>query len=507
MENSWPFNSFLLVPTLLFTLLFCLNLFYHRKLNLPPGPSPWPIIGNLNLIGSLPHQSIHSLAKKYGPIMQLRFGSYTVVVGSSVEMARYFLKTYDHNFASRPKTAGGKYTTYNYSDMVWAPYGPYWRQARKMCQIELFSAKRLESFEYIRIEETKLFVNGLFKSCGKPIILKDHFSNLSLNVISRMVLGKKYTEKSESEIVTPKEFKEMLEELFLLNGVLDIGDSIPWVGFLDLQGYRKRMKAVMKKLDRFYEHVLDEHDGRGKNTSKDMVDVLLQLADDPSFQVKLQRHQIKALIQDLLGGGTESSMVTLEWAISEILKKPDIFKKATEELDRVVGRNRLVQEKDISNLPFIDAIVKETMRLHPVAPMLVPRVAREDCNVAGYDILKNTRVLVNVWSIGRDPAVWSRPDEFCPERFMENKEIDVMGHHFELLPFGAGRRMCPGYSLGLKVIRSNLANLLHGFAWKLPGDMKHEDLDMEEIFGLSTPRKFPLVAVPEPRLPLHVYSL
>ncbi|KAJ0007041.1 hypothetical protein Pint_30723 [Pistacia integerrima] len=112
-----------------------------------------------------------------------------------------------------------------------------------------------------------------------------------------MVLGKKYTEKSESEIVTPKEFKEMLEELFLLNGVLDIGDSIPWVGFLDLQGYRKRMKAVMKKLDRFYEHVLDEHDGRGKNTSKDMVDVLLQLADDPSFQVKLQRHQIKALIQ------------------------------------------------------------------------------------------------------------------------------------------------------------------------------------------------------------------
>ncbi|KAJ0075352.1 hypothetical protein Patl1_35104 [Pistacia atlantica] len=443
MENSWAFISFLWLPTLLFILLFCLNLFYHRKLNLPPGPSPWPIIGNLNLIGSLPHQSIHSLAKKYGPIMQLRFGSYTVVVGSSVEMARYFLKTYDHNFASRPKTAGGKYTTYNYSDMVWAPYGPYWRQAQK----------------------------------------------------------------SESEIVTPKEFKEMLEELFLLNGVLDIGDSIPWVGFLDLQGYRKRMKAVMKKLDRFYEHVLDEHDGRGKNTSKDMVDVLLQLADDPSFQVKLQRHQIKALIQDLLGGGTESSMVTLEWAISEILKKPDIFKKATEELDRVVGRNRLVREKDISNLPFIDAIVKETMRLHPVAPMLVPRVAREDCNVAGYDILKNTRVLVNVWSIGRDPAVWSRPDEFCPERFMENKEIDVMGHHFELLPFGAGRRMCPGYSLALKVIRSNLANLLHGFAWKLPGDMKHEDLDMEEIFGLSTPRKFPLVAVPEPRLPLHVYSL
>jgi cytochrome P450 len=210
--------------------------------------------------------------------------------------------------------------------------------------------------------------------------------------------------------------------------------------------------------------------------------------------------------QDLIAGGTESSAVTVEWAISELLKKPEIFKKAAEELDTVIGRDRWVEEKDIVNLPYIDAIAKETMRLHPVAPMLVPRLSREDCKIEGYDILKGTRVLVNVWTIGRDPAVWENPNEFCPERFI-GKDIDVKGHDYELLPFGSGRRMCPGYSLGLKVIQSSLANLLHGFTWKLPGNMEKESLDMEEIFGLSTPKKIPLDAVVEPRLPNHVYSL
>ena len=196
----------------------------------------------------------------------------------------------------------------------------------------------------------------------------------------------------------------------------------------------------------------------------------------------------------------------MEWAISELLRKPEIIEKATEELDKVIGRERWVEEKDIVNLPYIDSIVKETMRLHPVAPMLVPRFSREDSRIAGYDIPKDTRVLVNVWTIGRDPSLWDNPNEFVPERFL-GKDIDVKGHDFELLPFGSGRRMCPGYSLGLKVIQSSLANLLHGFTWKLPENMKKEDLDMTEIFGLSTPRKIPLVTVVEPRLPSHLYDL
>lgn len=211
-------------------------------------------------------------------------------------------------------------------------------------------------------------------------------------------------------------------------------------------------------------------------------------------------------IQDLIAGGTESSAVTVEWAMSELLKQPHIFEKATEELDQVIGNDRWVDEKDIPNLPYIEAIVKETMRMHPVAPMLVPRLSREDSTIDGYDIPAGTRILVNVWTIGRDPTIWEAPNEFKPERFI-GKAIDVKGNNFELLPFGAGRRMCPGYSLGLKVIQVSLANLLHGFKWKLPHGMKAEDLNMDEIFGLSTPRKVLLEVVLEPRLPSHVYNV
>ncbi|KAJ6348083.1 hypothetical protein OIU76_004541 [Salix suchowensis] len=294
----------------------------RRKLNPPPGPKSWPIIGNLNLIGELPHRSLHALSQKYGPIMQVKFGSYPVLVGSSVEMAKTILKTHDVIFSGRPKTAAGKYTTYNYSDITWSPYGPYWRQARKMCLMELFSAKRLESYEYIRVEELRALLKALNKSNGRPINLKDHLADVSLNVISRMVLGKKYTVKSsenEKEIVTPTEFKEMLDELFLLNGVLDIGDSIPWIAFLDLQGYIKRMKTLSKKFDRFMEHVLDEHEARRKEDKnwepKDMVDVLLQLASDPNLEVKLERHGVKAFSQE---GNPSNSVKSSSWIQMEI---------------------------------------------------------------------------------------------------------------------------------------------------------------------------------------------
>ncbi|KAI8544704.1 hypothetical protein RHMOL_Rhmol08G0316300 [Rhododendron molle] len=225
-------------------LLLSTTLRRRRKLNLPPGPTPWPIIGNLNLIGSLPHRSLDSLSQKYGPIMHLRFGSFPVVVGSTVDMAKVFLKTMDVTFASRPKTAAGKYTTYNYSDITWSPYGPYWRQARRMCLMELFSAKRLESYEYIRVEEMKALLKELHGSAGEPVMLKNHLST----------------------------------------------------------GYIKRMKIVAKKFDRFLEHVLDEHNARKKEeagnfVAKDMVDVLLQLAEDPNLEIKLERHGVKAFTQ------------------------------------------------------------------------------------------------------------------------------------------------------------------------------------------------------------------
>ncbi|KAL2534411.1 Flavonoid 3'-monooxygenase [Abeliophyllum distichum] len=423
--------------------------FNHRRTkNVPPGPKPWLIIGNLNLIGALPHQSLHKLSQKYGPLMQLKFGSKPVIVASSADMAKLFLRTYDHIFASRPAIAIGKYTTYNYCDIAWAPYGPYWLQGRKIYLNEMFSSKRLESNEYIRVEERRAFASRLYAVSGKPVRIKDHLSRLNLSILSRMVLGKKYFRESENgdEMFAVEEFQEILDEQLFLNSVFNIGDWIPWVDFLDLQGYVKRMKVLSKKFDKFHEHVLDEHRARRMKkdyVAKDMVDSLLELADDPNLQVKLTSDAIKGLIQDLISGGIDTSATTVEWAMSELMKQPKLMAKAIQELDKVIGREKWVEESDIPNLPYLDAIVKETLRLHPVFVLLTPRFSLQDCNILGFNIPKGTTVFINSWSIGRDEALWEKPHEFRPERFLGLK-MDVKGQNFELLPFGSGRRMCPG---------------------------------------------------------------
>jgi len=343
---------------------------------------------------------------------------------------------------------------------------------------------------------------------------------VTLNVISRMVLGKKYVgeddDASSAAAATPEEFRWMIEEIFFLNGALHVGDMVPWLSWLDPHGYIGRMKRVAKMFDRFIEHVLREHGERRRREGdafvpKDMVDLLLQLADDPGgLDVPLDRDGVKASVLELITGGTDTTSVTVEWAMSELLRKPDVLGKVTDEVDRVVGRDRLVVgEGDIPGLPYLAAVVKEATRLHPVVPLLVPRVSRERTTVAGYDVPAGTRVLVNVWAIGRDAAVWGDDaGEFRPERFLAGSKmskVDVKGQDMELLPFGAGRRMCPANGLGLRMVQLVLANMVHGYAWRLPGGMAPEELGMEEKFGISVSRMHQLKAIPEPRLPDHVY--
>ncbi|KAK4400072.1 Trimethyltridecatetraene synthase [Sesamum angolense] len=326
-----------------------------------------------------------------------------------------------------------------------------------------------------------------------------------------MVLGSKYFSESgddKSSIVKLDELQAMLDEWFLLNGVFNIGDWIPWLSFLDLQGYVKRMKALYKRFDKFHNYVIDDHQTkRAKDKDsipRDMVDVLLQQAEDSDLDVKLTRDHIKGLLQDLLVGGTDTSATTIEWAIHEILKNPRIIEKAKEELDRVIGRNRWVEEDDFSKLPYIDAIIMESMRLHPLGTFLIPHSAMEDCKVAGYDISKGTMILINTWSIGRDPNSWDAPEKFLPERFL-GKETDILGSNFALLPFGSGRRRCPGYPLALKIVRTMLANLLRGFNLKLVDGMRPGDICMEEFYGLATHPKKPLTIIMEPTLPDNFY--
>nr|GLL42386.1 flavonoid 3'-monooxygenase-like [Ipomoea trifida]GLL42388.1 flavonoid 3'-monooxygenase-like [Ipomoea trifida] len=482
--------------------VFKINTFYQRrKSRTPPGPRPWPIIGNLNLLGSLPHHSLHLLSQKYGELMLLKFGSKPVLVASSPETAKLFLKTHDAVFASRPPTAAGDHT-FNRADLTWSPYGSPWRHGRKILLSEVFTPKKLESFEYVRVEERTALISRIYDAVGtkKPVLLRDHLlSN-----------DRELRKQNAGYTITLEKLQGILDEWFLLSGVINLGDWVPWLSGFDLQGYVKKMKALRDKYEEFLNHVIEDHRAVMKAEKnfvpKDMVDIFLQIADDPNLEpdVELTRDRIMGLIHNMLAGGTDTSAAFVEWAFQELLRKPWIIEKATEELDRVIGRERWVEERDFSQLPYMEAIIKETFRLHPLCTLLPPHYSMEDCNVAGYEVPSGTTVLVNVWSIGRNPKYWDKADEFFPERFLE-KDININGQDFALLPFGSGRRRCPGYSLGMKVVRATLANLLHGFNWKLAEDMKPQDISMEEVYGLTTHPKFPLSFNIEPRLPTHLY--
>ncbi|KAJ4963544.1 hypothetical protein NE237_023483 [Protea cynaroides] len=310
---SWAVNTTALLATIILIFFFSTHI-GRRQSNPPPGPKPWPIIGNLNLIGPLPHRSIHSLSQQYGPLIQFHIGSVPVVVASSISMAKELLRTHDHSFASRPRTAAGKHTFFNYSAMTWSSYGPYWRYLRKIYLTELFIPKRLDLYEKIRIEEMGLLLKRIYASSGKGIILKTYLWNANLSFVSRIVMGKKF---SDEPVETLEELKKMFEELFFLNGVLEIGDCIPWLGFLDLKGYVKQMKELGKRFDGFLEKVISEHEIRRRGVEileeKDMVDVLLRLADEPNLEVKLDRTALKGITLELLAGATESSIVSASY--------------------------------------------------------------------------------------------------------------------------------------------------------------------------------------------------
>ncbi|CAA0837663.1 Flavonoid 3-monooxygenase, partial [Striga hermonthica] len=301
MDTWWPLQAFLCLATVAFIITKILpNPCRGPKSKLPPGPKPWPVIGNLHLISHIPHHSLHSLSRKYGEIMLLKFGTFPVIVASSPEMAKQFLKTHDAVFASRPPLSTDKYLSFNYSDMSFAPYGPSWRQARKIYMSEIFNAKSLESTEKIRGEESSNLISRLFSLSGKPVVLRDHLMRYTLLTVCRMVISDFNEPSNEKGVEELDELQSLLDEWFFLSGVFNIGDWVPWLDFLDLQGYVKRMKVVNRKLNRFLSYVIDSRKAKKRSDErpvKDVVDVLLQLSEDPNLDVKMTSDRVKALVQ------------------------------------------------------------------------------------------------------------------------------------------------------------------------------------------------------------------
>ncbi|XP_019462434.1 PREDICTED: cytochrome P450 CYP736A12-like [Lupinus angustifolius] len=480
--------------------LTCLILCRSRKKKrLPPGPRGLPILGSLHKLGDNPHRDLHQLSQKYGPIMHLRLGVVPTIVVSSPQAAEQFLKTHDLVFANRPPLEAAKYISWDQKNLSFADYGPYWRNMRKMCTLELLSHSKINSYRSMRQEELDLLIKLLKDAAndGAAVDISAKISTLAADISCRMVLGRKYMDKDLDD----KGFKAVMKETMHLAGTPNIGDYIPYVGALDLHGLKRRMKAVGKIFDDFFEKVIDEHMQLENREDKveDFVDVMLGFVGREESEYRIERPNIKAVLLDMLAASMDTSATAIEWTISELMKHPMVMKKLQIELETVVGMKRKVDESDLDKLEYLNMVIKESLRLHPVAPLLVPHKSMEDCIVGDFFIPKKSRVIVNAWAIMRDPSAWADPEKFWPERF-EGSNIDVRGRDFQLIPFGTGRRGCPGLQLGLTVVNLVVAQLVHCFDWKLPNDMLPSDLDMTEHFGLTLPRAKHLVAIPAYRL-------
>ncbi|CAN1303646.1 Cytochrome P450 93A3 [Linum perenne] len=458
-----------------------------------------------HLSPSLCH-SLHKLSTLHGPLVYFRIGSKSCILASTPELAKEILKTHEPIFLNRPKISNLHYLTYGGADFATIYYGPYWKFMKQMVMNQILGTRTLDRFLPVRVEELNRFLNrALQKSkSGELMDVGGELIRLTNNVISRMMLS---TRDGEAD-----EVREVIRETAELTGKFNLADFVWFCKGLDLQGLEKRLKATREKFDSMMERIINEHEEERKKKKnggcEDLLDVLLDISEDESSEIRLSRENIKAFIlvrlvqrlkfdvQDIFAAGTDTSAITTEWALAELINHLDILTKLQQEIDSVVGKSRMVQELDIPNLPYLQAVVKETLRLHPTGPLIV-RESTEDCEIQGYNISARTRLFVNVWAIGRDPNHWEEPLEFRPERFIDGKgsHVEVRGQHFEMLPFGSGKRGCPGTTLALHMVQTTLAVMVQCFEWKVDGDV-----DMEEGVGLTLPRANPLVCVPVARL-------
>ncbi|KAJ8754924.1 hypothetical protein K2173_015436 [Erythroxylum novogranatense] len=462
-----------------------------------PGPRKLPIIGNMHqLAGSLPHHRFAELSKKYGGIMRLQLGEVTNVVISSPDAAKEVMKTHDINFAQRPFILAASVVTYNLSDIVFAPYGEYWRQLRKICIMELLGPKRVLSFRSIREEEVSNLIAQISSTGGLPFNFSKKLFSLTYGIATRASFGKKTKEHEE--------FLPVVEELIQYSAGFNLADVFPSIKFLQvIGGMKSRLQQCFKESDSILENIIKDHRAKRElkkpngEVEEDLVDVLLKLQEKGDLEFPLTTENIKAVILDIFVAGSETSATTTEWVVSELLKNPRVLEKVQQEVRMVFDKNGGVDESYIDQMHYLKLVINETMRLHPPAPLLLPRESREECEINGYLVPAKARVLVNAWAIGRDPKYWTDPETFYPERFLDSP-IDYKGNHFEFIPFGAGRRMCPGMSFGIANVELPLAQLLYHFDWKLPGELSPESLDMSELFGATVRRKndLELVAIP-----------
>lgn len=459
--------------------------------NLPPSPPSFPIIGHIRLLGHRLHRSLESLSTRYGPILYLRLGRFPLLVVSTPSAAEECFATNDLVFANRPHLLSGKHFGYNYSSLPYVPYGTHLRTLRRAMADLALSSHQVQLTSDIREEETRFIIRQIM--CGvtqkRVVDLNSLFCQLSHNVVMRVLNGKQWS--VSSEVFTPQSSFN----------VCDLMPVLRWIGY---GGLEERMINLSKRRDAMLKGLIDDYkqerekkmsesgSGHGVMSGrKTMIDELLDLQEkDPDF---FTNDILKGLVLAMITAGTDTSARTMEWAMSLLLNHPDVLEKVKSEIDTTVSTPRLVQDSHVLNLNYLRCVINETLRLFPVAPLLVPHFSSSDCTIGGYDIPKGTMLVVNVWALHRSPDVWKDPLKFMPERFIE---VEGEGDTFRFMPFGAGRRVCPGANFAMRTVALVLARLIQCFEWEgCDGGL----VDLDEGAGLTMPKSKPLEARCTPR--------
>ncbi|KAF7111619.1 hypothetical protein CFC21_111607 [Triticum aestivum] len=477
----------------------------HDGENLPPGPWRLPVIGSMHhLVGALPHHAMRDLARRYNaPLMLLRLGEVDVVVASSASTAKEIMKTHDATFATRPRTATLRAITRDDLGISLAPHGEHWRRLKKLCVTELLSTRQVRSLRGCREANAAALVSSIvssLSSSSEPVNVSSLLSTHVTNFAVHAVVGNRNGDLRD-------EFLKVLDEGVKLAAGFSLADLFPSSRLARVfSGSTRRLEEISHELSQVIDGIIEDHRTRRSagagDEEEDLVDVLLRVQNDGSLHVPLDVGNMRAVITDMFSGGSETSATTLEWAMAELMRSPVALRRVQAEVRGALMGESCVGEDALKELHYLHLVIKETLRLHPVVPLL-PRECQGPCRILGYDVPKGAMVFVNVWAIGRDSASWGTDaEEFRPERFEEAADaaVDFRGTNFELVPFGAGRRMCPGITFGLAVLELMLASLLFHFDWELPGGGAGR-LDMVEELGMTARRKGDLLLHASVRVP------
>lgn len=420
-------------------------------------------------------------------------------------MANEIFKTHDHNFAYKPKSPFGDSILFGTSSFFHAPYGDYWRFMKKLCRTELLGARQLERSRGVRREELVRFLRKAFEKAKKKEVLdlSKEIMTLTNNITYRMVMSA----SSSGQDNDVEKCVGLVRESFQLVAKMTLANLLGPLRKVGVFFFREQLLDVPRRFDELLERIMEEHEERarrdgGEIENKDLMDIVLEAYHDKDAEVKISRNQMKSFFLDLFFGGSSTTAHSMQWLMAEMINHPEVFKKLREEMDSVVGRDRLVEDSDIPSLHYLQAVVKETLRLHPPAP-IITRLSREDCKFGGFDVPRGTLAVVNAHSVMRDPEVWDKPDEFYPERFLlaiPKEEADEKtgrkGQDLNFWSFGGGRRRCPGVNLAFSLINATVAAMVQCFDWKLDGAEYMARVNMEATPGVTMSLAHPLLCLP-----------